>query len=165
MKKRIALLLTLVLLFSSMTVPAFAEMVTWDWSAHHTTLKHPGLMVLAYTEGTVIGPSREERTHMTVEQMEEVVSAVLADEDQELIADDLEITPGRINYLEDRTITCPEAPFRCQFRVWGTGNRVVLVFHLAEDADEWTLLLAQKGTDVMPEVPGNGRYAVGIAWS
>ena len=72
---------------------------------------------------------------MTVEQMEEVVSAVLADEDQELIADDLEITPGRINYLEDRTITCPEAPFRCQFRVWGTGNRVVLVFFLAEDAD------------------------------
>ncbi|MGM9605398.1 MAG: hypothetical protein ACI3XG_10080 [Faecousia sp.] len=163
MKKAIALL-TLVLLLSSLTVPAFANMVTWDWSEHHTPLKHPGLMVLAYTEGTVIGPSSEERTHMTAEEMDEVVSAVLADEDQELIAGDLEVIPGRINYLEDRTITCPEAPFACHFRVWGTGNRVVLVFHRAEDADEWTLVLAQKGTDVIPEFPGNGTYAVGVTW-
>ena len=111
MKKTIALLLTLVLLLSSLTIPAFAEMVTWDWAEHSTPLKHPGLMVLAYTEGTVIGRSSEERTHMTVEEMDEVVSAVLADEDQELIADDLEVTPGKINYLEDRTISCPEAPF------------------------------------------------------
>ena len=164
MKKVIALLLTLVLLGSALTVPAFAEMVTWDWSSHHTPLKHPGLMVLAYTEGTEIGRSYEERTHMTVEQMDEVVSAVLADEDQELIADDLNVTPGKINYLEDRTISCPEAPFACQFRVWGTNNRVVLVFFLAEDAEEWTLILAQKGCDVTPEFPGNGTYAVGIAW-
>lgn len=164
MKKTIALLLTLVLLLSSLTIPAFAEMVTWDWAEHSTPLKHPGLMVLAYTEGTVIGRSSEERTHMTVEEMDEVVSAVLADEDQELIADDLEVTPGKINYLEDRTISCPEAPFACQFRVWGTGNRVVLVFFLAEDADEWTLVLAQKGTDVIPEFPGNGTYAVGVTW-
>ena len=82
MKKTIALLLTLVLLLSSLTIPAFAEMVTWDWAEHSTPLKHPGLMVLAYTEGTVIGRSSEERTHMTVEEMDEVVSTVLADEDQ-----------------------------------------------------------------------------------
>ena len=163
MKKTIALLLTLLLL-SSLTVPASANMVTWDWADHHTTLKHPGLMVLAYTEGVKIGKSIEERTHMSVEEMDEVVKAVLADEDQELIADDLEVTPGKSTYLEDRTISCPEAPFAGQFRVWGTGNRVVLVFHLAEDADEWTLVLAQKGTDVTPEFPGNGVYAVGIAW-
>lgn len=164
MKKIAAMLLTLVLLGTFLMVPASAEMVTWDWGVHSTPLKHPGLMVLAYTEGTEIGLSGEERTHMTVEEMDEVVSTVLADEDQELIADDLEVIPGRINYLEDRTITCPEAPFACQFRVWGTANRVVLVFHLAEDADEWTLVLAQKGTDVIPEFPGNGTYAVGVTW-
>lgn len=164
MKKIAAMLLTLVLLGTFLMVPASAEMVTWDWGVHNTPLKHPGLMVLAYTEGTEIGLSGEERTHMTVEEMDEVVSAVLADEDQELIADDLEVIPGRINYLEDRTITCPEAPFACQFRVWGTANRVVLVFHLAKDADEWTLVLAQKGTDVIPEFPGNGTYAVGVTW-
>ena len=163
MKKTIALLLTLLLL-ASLTVPASANMVVWDWADHHTPLKHPGLMVLAYTEGVQIGKSFEERTHMSVEEMDEVVKAVLADEDLELIADDLNVTPGKITYLEDRTISCPEVPFSCQFRVWGTGQRVVLVFHLAEDADEWTLVLAQKGTDVTPEFPGNGVYAVGIAW-
>lgn len=164
MKKTIAMLLTLVLALSSLTVPAFANMVTWDWSEHHTPLKHAGLMVLAYTEGTVIGSDKEQRTHMTVEQMDELVTAVLADEDQELIADDLVVTPGRISRLEDRTISCPEAPYTCQFRVWGTAERVVLVFFLAEDAEEWTLLLAQKGTDVFPEFPGNGTYAVGVTW-
>ena len=163
MKKPIALLLALLLL-SCAAAPASANMVTWDWSDHHTPLKHPGLLVLAYTEGVQIGSSTEERTRMSVEEMDEVVKAVLADEDQELIADDLKVTPGKITYVEDRTISCPEAPFACQFRVWGTGNKVVLVFHLAEDSDEWTLLLAQKGTDVMPEFPGNGSYAVGIAW-
>ena len=164
MKKTVVMLLTLVLLGSFLTVPAFANMVTWDWGVHNTPLKHPGLMVLAYTEGTEIGRSGEERTHMTLEEMKQVVTAVLEDEDQELIADDLNVVPDRINYLEDRTITCPEAPFACQFRVWGTAGRVVLVFHLAEDADAWALVLAQKGTDVTPEFPGNGVYAVGIAW-
>lgn len=166
MKKTIALLLTLVLALSVLALPAFADsdMVAWDWSDHHTTLKHPGLMVMEYTEGVKIGSSREERTHMTTEEMDKVVEAVLADENQTVIPDDLTVTPGKISYLEDRTITCPEAPFKCLFRVWGTSSRVVLVFHLAEDADEWTLVLAQKGDDVTPEFPGNGTYAVGIAW-
>ena len=164
MKKRIALLLTMVLLLSTLTVPAFANLVTWDWGDHHTPLKHPGLMVLAWTEGTVVGTSFEERTHMTEEQMKEVVSGVLADEDQELIPEELNVDPENIHYLEDRTISCPEAPFTCQFRVWATSNRVVLVFHRMEDSEEWSLLLAQKGTDVFPEFPGNGMYAVGIVY-
>ena len=163
MKKTIAMLLTLVLVLSSLAIPAFAEMVKWDWSEHHTPLKHPGLMVLAWTEGTVIGSSHEERTHMTVEEMVKVVEAVLADEDQELITDDLDISLDKIFYLEDRTISCPTTPFSCQFRVWGSSNRVVLVFHQPEDSDEWTLILAQKGTDVYPEFPSSGMYAVGIA--
>ena len=111
-------MMTLVLALSPLTMPAFANMITWDWSEHHTPLKHAGLMVLAYTEGTVIGSDKEQRTHMTVEQMDELV----------------------------------------------TAERVVLVFFLAEDAEEWTLLLAQKGTDVFPEFPGNGTYAVGVTW-
>ena len=119
MKKTIAMLLTLALVLSSLAIPAFAEMVTWDWSEHHTPLKHPGLMVLAWTEGTEIGRENEERTHMTLEQMLEVVEEVLADEDQELIADDLEISLDRIFRLEDRTISCPTTPFTCQFRVKG----------------------------------------------
>lgn len=164
MKKTIAMLLTLVLVLSSLAIPAFAEMVKWDWSEHHTPLKHPGLMVLAWTEGTEIGRENEERTHMTLEQMLEVVEEILADEDQELIADDLEISLDRIFRLEDRTISCPTTPFSCQFRVWGSSNRVVLVFHQPEDSDEWTLILAQKGTDVYPEFPSSGMYAVGIAW-
>ena len=164
MKKTIALLLTLVLLLSSLTIPAFAEMVTWDWAEHSTPLKHPGLMVLAYTEGTVIGRSSEERTHMTVEEMDEVVSAVLADEDQELIADDLEVIPGKINYLEDRTISCPEAPFACQFRVWGTGNRVVLVFFLAEDAESWELLSCNLGDVIEGRFETGGTYAIAVGW-
>ena len=164
MKKTIALLLTLTLILSFGVISASAKMVEWDWSEHHTSLKHPGLMVLAWTEGTEIGREYQERTHMTLEQMKEVVEAVLADEDQELIADDLEISLDRISRLEDRTISCPTTPFTCQFRVWGSSNRVVLVFHQPEDSDEWTLLLAQKGTDVYPEFPSSGMYAVGIAW-
>ena len=164
MKKTIAMLLTLVLVLTVLAVPAFAEMTEFTWPEHNTPIKHPGLMVMEHTEGVEIGGSQEERTHMTVQEMDEVVKAVLADEDQELIADDLNVTPGKITYLEDRTITCPEAPFACHFRVWGTSNRVVLVFHLAEGSDEWTLVLAQKGDDVIPEFPCNGVYAVGITW-
>lgn len=164
MKKLTAMLLALVLALTVLAVPAFAEMTEFVWPEHNTPIKHPGLMVMEHTVGVEIGGSREERTHMTVEEMDAVVTAVLADENQELIAEDLNVVPGRISYLEDRTITCPEAPFACHFRVWGTSNRVVLVFHLAEGSDEWTLVLAQKGDDVIPEFPCNGVYAVGITW-
>lgn len=169
MKKTIALILTMLLALSCLVLPALAQdeedgMYYWDWSDHHTALKHPGLMVLGYTLGTEIGNPYQERTHMTVDEMAEVVKAVLADEDQTVIGEDLEINTDHIRYLEDRTVTCPEAPFRCLFRVWGADNRVVLVFHLAQDAEEWTLILAQKGSDVMPEFPGDGTYAVATVW-
>lgn len=164
MKKFTALLTILAISLSLLTIPAFAEMTTFQWPEHNTPIKHPGLMVMEHTVGMVIGSSIEERTHMTAQQMDEIITEILADENQELIPEELEVVPGRIAYLEDRTISCPDAPIAVHFRVWGTAKRAVLVFHLAEDSDQWQLVLAQEGPDVIPEFPGNGVYAVGICW-
>ena len=83
--------------------------------------------------------------------------------EQTLIPEDMDIKIENIVALEDRLISCPEAPFVARFRVWGTGNRPVFVFWKAVDDTEWTLVLCQQGTDVMPEFPGDGLYAVGRA--
>lgn len=163
MKRFFALILTLAMTLSLLAIPAAAELTEFKWTVHNSPNKHEKLMVMETTVGVVIENKLVEREHMTTAQMKDVVKAVLEDEEQTLIPEDMDIKLENIVALEDRLISCPEAPFVARFRVWGTGNRPVFVFWKAVDDTEWTLVLCQQGTDVMPEFPGDGLYAVGRA--
>ena len=165
MKRFLALMATLAVAASLLAMPAAAELTEFKWTVHNSPNKHENLMVMETTVGVVIENKRVEREHMTAAQMKDVVEAVLEYEEQTLIPEDMQekIKLENIVALEDRLISCPEAPFVARFRVWGTGERPVFVFWKAVDDTEWTLVLCQQGTDVMPEFPGDGLYAVGRA--
>ena len=96
--------------------------------------------------------------------LKDAIQAVLDDPEQQVIAEGTKVDPNRVTVIEERAISCPEAPYIVHFRVWGTDNRTVLVFHKAEDDDDWQLVLCQTGSDVTPEFPADCTYAVAATW-
>lgn len=165
MKKAISLALAALLAASLLVLPAGAETTTFSWDLpHNTPIKHKGLMVMEHTVGVEIGASYEAHDSMTSQDIRDAIEAVMADPEQQVIAEGTTVDPSRVTVIEDRAISCPEAPFIVHFRVWGTDNRTVLVFHKAADSDTWQLVLCQTGSDVTPEFPSSGTYTVAAAW-
>ena len=107
---------------------------------------------------------KDELISALVEMYNEPLLSLLDDPEQQVIAEGTKVDPNRVTVIEERAISCPEAPYIVHFRVWGTDNRTVLVFHKAEDADDWQLVLCQTGSDVTPEFPADGTYAVAATW-
>ena len=165
MKRKISLALALLLAASMLVLPVMAETTTFTWDLpHNTPIKHKGLMVMEHTVGVEIGASYETHESMTSQDIQDAIQAVLDDPEQQVIAEGTKVDPTRITVIEERAISCPEAPYIVHFRVWGTDNRTVLVFHKAEDADDWQLVLCQTGSDVTPEFSADGNYAVAATW-
>ena len=165
MKKTVSFALAALLAASLLAVPAAAETTTFTWDLpHNTPIKHKGLMVMEHTGGVEIGASYEAHESMTSQDIQDAIQTVMDDPEQQIIAAGTKVDPSRVTVIEERSISCPEAPYIVHFRVWGTDNRTVLVFHKAEDADAWQLVLCQTGSDVTPEFPANGTYAVAATW-
>lgn len=162
MKKLTALLLTLVMALPLFAAPASAH-YDFDDVPHNSPLKHKNLMVIYMDDGVDI-KKVDMKEMMTVDEMEAVISG---EEALENFPEASGVEPGRISFIESRRVYTEEAtdePLNVTFRVWGTSERIVMVFYKADDAETWTLLACHLGSDMEVEFPGEGLYAIGAAW-
>ncbi len=162
MKKLVALILTLVMVLPVFALPASAH-YDFENVPHNSPLKHKNLMVVYMDDGVDIKKVGKEEM-MTVSEMEDIMSK---EETLENFPDGRSVESGRIAFIESRRVYAEEgteAPLHVTFRVWGTSERIVMVFYKADDAEEWTLLACHLGCDMEVEFPGEGLYGIGAAW-
>jgi len=162
MKKIAALILALVMILPVFALPASAN-YDFDNIPHNSPLKHKNLMVIYMDDGVDIKKVGVKEM-MTVSEMEDII---FSEETLENFPDASGVESGKIAFIESRRVYTNEEtdePLNVTFRVWGTSERIVMVFYKADDAEEWTLLACHLGCDMEVEFPGEGLYAIGAAW-
>lgn len=146
-KKIIALLAALVLLCSCAVSAA---------AATRQDNEHQIADILEIPE-TAVEESVPKSQHLKDQKMMEIVALY-----PDVVPEEYEIR--HLTMIRQRNITNEGEPIPMSVRAWGGQNRCLVVFFLAPEESEWTVVAAAQGEFIDFTLPGDGQYALAWSW-